>query len=240
MTEEIKKEEVTPEPTPPVDPPAPDPIWKQQGYASSEEAMADALGLKAAAEIKAAGLAEELAKVPKPMPPAPILKPEDADDPAAVAAYQQKIAEWQVDVITAAQAPSQPSPYENQAAIERALVAGEFLGQDRHILRGTMESMSYAPEYAALATTPDGIAQLGKLAMQKLKPEAPPTPTPPEPDPPEKQYSGDPGAASSGKTIESDDDETKRKVAVKKAAEEGRRVDVVKLALEKGRSLQKK
>ena len=245
MPDEIKKEDAVIDPAPPIDPPTdppptpePEPIWKKQGFTSADEAIADALGHKAAAEVKARGLQEDLAKVPKPMPPAPILKPEDADDPAAVAAYQQEVVNWQVEVMKVASAPSQPSPHDNTAAIEKALVAGEFLGVDRHVLRGTIESMSYAPEYAALATTPEGLEQLGKLAMKKLKPEETPAPDPPEPDPPEKQYQGDKDAVKTGKDLEVADEETKRKEAVRKAIDAGDGKEVVKLAMQKGRSLQ--
>lgn len=228
-------------PTPPAPAPAPEPLWKQQGYSSQEEAIADIVGAKAEWEVRAKTAEEELAKVPKPLPPAPTFDPEKADDPAYLSSYQQEVAGWQAEVMQAATQPAQPSLTSINAAIAREKAVAEALGIDPHLMYGVMESMAGDPKFAVYATTPEGVSQLGKMAREKLKPTDPaPAPEPEPPTDPSKQYTGGDGAKNVDKGLKAEDPEEKRQALLKKAVEQGNSAEVVRLAAMKGLTSLKK
>jgi len=217
--------------------PEPEPLWKQQGFSSPDEALVAAIGGRAEEESRRKALEKKVASQKPQLPPAPVYDRNKAeDDPSYDAVYQQQIADWQGKVMEIATTPSQPQTSQDdiEAATEGVLAAAQVRGIDRHSLYGMMYSMSMDPQFAALASTPQGIKELGKLASQRLKPDTKATEPPKDPPKKDAQYTGSDDASHVGKDTKVEDDETKRQKERDKAREAGDMTKFVNLALQKG------
>lgn len=244
MEKEIKQEDVEQKEqqkeqqdggTPPA-PETPKPLWEQKGYASADDALIEAIMSKAEANALVDAKEKEKAAAPKPpRPPKWDKKAYDEDGDAYAAAFQQEVADYSAKVQEFA-TTKPTSQAEIAAAAQGVLAVAEFMGFNRQAVEYVMLDMAKDPQYASLASTPQGVRDLGKLAMENIKTGfkgAKPA-TPPKEIPPEKQYSGSDNASHTGKDVKSEDPEEKRRKEVEKAVKEGRSIDVVKLALQKG------
>ena len=206
----------------------PEPLWKTRGYTSLEAFVADMDG-KVETERARASVAEQALTV-KPAVQPPQFNREKYDDNPEV--YSQEFNQEVSAYLASSNAPQFPASVID-AAVENMMVEGEKREINRHVLYGVMRSLIVAdPNRKHMLNTPDGVRELGKLALsqfsEKAKEDAEKE-TPAEHDQPK---GGSPSAQSKkGKSKESEVESLTKQIDEAGAA--GKVDDVVKLVLQR-------
>jgi hypothetical protein len=209
-------------------------LWEERGFPSLEAFVASLEGT-VASERAGRQVAEQALTV-KPAVVAPQFNREAYDaDPEG---YSTKFNNEVQSYLTSSNTPQYPKAVLD-AAVENILLEGEKREINRHVLYGTISSLMIAdPTKKAMAGTPDGLRELGRLALEQFTPvkEKEDPETPASHVTPKGSPSGTP--VKKGGKKDDEVDTLNKKIA--EAGEAGKVQDVVGLILERNAAKLKK
>ena len=159
------------------------PLWEQQGYTSVEEMYADLQeqnadlrGKGAAERARADSLEKELGSASVPTVPTFDQKAYEEDPQGYLEKHQKDLETYRV---ASEEGPKKVTKATLNATANSVLAEAVEKGYDKIMVQSVMRSMvSQEPEKGNLLNSPDGIRELGKQAMEKLKAQMKPLHTP--------------------------------------------------------------
>jgi hypothetical protein len=147
------------------------PLWEQQGYSSADEAFNAMMDANVAEKARADALEKELG-TPK-APEFPVFD-KDAYENDPVGYVEQHQSELERYKEATKDGPAKISKSVLNATLQSVLALATQKGYDEDVVQGTIRSMVRRDSsLAGKLETPDGLRELGKLAMEKLKAQIP-------------------------------------------------------------------
>ena len=143
------------------------PLWEQHGFDSVEDMYASITSDTKGEKIRADALEAQLGAPNVPTFPEFNQKAYEADPTTYLASHQKELDKYREAVKEGTGKVSKPVL---EATLKSVLAVAVEKGYDEDVVQGTIRSMVRRDEkLAALLDTPDGLRELGKLAMEKLK-----------------------------------------------------------------------